>query len=142
MESIFGLCDTISMGKRTTGGLIRHYRQVAGWTQRELAVRIGMTDRRITAWESQGEEPGRDALTKLARVFGVGIGDLVGDRQTIDALVDQEVDALLSENPVDPAIDELQRQATEIIAALSRFPHKLDRWIVYGRGLVDGIERD
>lgn len=142
MENVFRVWHTVGMEKRTTGDLIRQYRQAAGLTQRELGQRIDITDRRITAWESQGEEPGRDALTKLARVFGIGIDDLIGNRDVIDQLVDRTVDALLPEDTEDPLLIKKRARAMEITDALARFPSKLDRWLVYGQGLLDGLDSD
>lgn len=142
MENVFRVWHTVGMEKRTTGDLIRQYRQAAGLTQRELGQRIDITDRRITAWESQGEEPGRDALTKLARVFGIGIDDLIGNRDVIDQLVDRTVDALLPEDTEDPSLIKKRARAMEITDALARFPSKLDRWLVYGQGLLDGLDSD
>lgn len=142
MENVFRVWHTVGMEKRTTGDLIRQYRQAAGLTQRELGQRIDITDRRITAWESQGEEPGRDALTKLARVFGIGIDDLIGNRDVIDQLVDRTVDALLPEDTEDPSLIKKRARAVEITDALARFPSKLDRWLVYGQGLLDGLDSD
>ena len=69
----------------TTGDLIRAARDERGWTQAELARRMGAElheveslVRSISRWES-GVEPKRRALRRAAAAFQVPVAELLGD---------------------------------------------------------------
>ena len=49
---------------------IERYRRVNGWTQAELAKRVGVTPNAVHAWEN-GAEPRASRLPKLAEVLGL-----------------------------------------------------------------------
>ena len=77
---------------------VRSLRKARGWSQLELAQRVGLSD----AWISRIENaivpsPRYDDLMKLAGAFDISIAELLGeDRDAIRELVDQITD--------DPAI--------------------------------------
>ena len=52
---------------------IRQLRQERGWSQLELAVRIGVSQSNITRWERGTVVPQRGHLLSLARAFGVPV---------------------------------------------------------------------
>lgn len=69
----------------TTGDLIRRSRDDRGWTQAELARRMGAEPhevaslvRSISRWEA-GAEPKRHALRRVAAAFQVPVFVLLGD---------------------------------------------------------------
>jgi transcriptional regulator with XRE-family HTH domain len=49
-----------------------------GWTQRDLAKKIGYTRSAVSAWEVGRNEPSHTDLVKLSEVFKVAVGYLVG----------------------------------------------------------------
>ena len=51
-------------------------RSAAGWTQTELAERIGVSRQSIVWWETGRAIPFGKNLIKLARVFGVDPGQI------------------------------------------------------------------
>ncbi len=68
------------MPKRT----IRALREAQGWTQLELANRLGVTPATVYTWERGKFDPRASQLRKLALAFGVRMDDLAlaGDEET------------------------------------------------------------
>jgi transcriptional regulator with XRE-family HTH domain len=60
---------------------LRHLRQSKGWTQSEVAQRMGSPVRanEISRWENAHVRPSEARLFKLAAIFGVEISYLFGD---------------------------------------------------------------
>ncbi len=61
----------LSASARSVGQRIRAARENAGWSQADLAVRMGRTQTAISYWESGRRLPGLDDLIELADVFGL-----------------------------------------------------------------------
>jgi len=59
---------------RATG--LRTHRDARGWTQRELAKRLGVTQNYIPALELGNRNPGPDLRQKLMDLFGADFEDL------------------------------------------------------------------
>ena len=55
---------------------IRELRQARGWTQLELANRLGVTPTTVFNWERGKYEPKASQLRALARAFGVSMDDI------------------------------------------------------------------
>jgi transcriptional regulator with XRE-family HTH domain len=59
---------------RTEIGLrIRERRRELGYSQQQLAERMGATQPRISAWEKGRREPGYDNLLRLTSALGVTV---------------------------------------------------------------------
>lgn len=59
---------------------IRLLRKQKGWTQEELATRMGYTDRSMIAKIEAGKvDLARSKIFEFAKVFGVSASDLMGD---------------------------------------------------------------
>ena len=59
---------------------IRELRKLNKWTQEELAVRMGYTDRSMIAKIESGKvDISQSKIIDFARVFGVDPGDLMGE---------------------------------------------------------------
>ncbi len=56
--------------------MIRRLREERGWTQLELASRLGVTPVTIYNWERGRTEPRVSQFRQLARLFGVSMDDL------------------------------------------------------------------
>ncbi len=56
---------------------IRQLREERGWTQLELAYRLGVTPVTIYNWERGRTEPRVSQFRQLARLFGVGMDEIV-----------------------------------------------------------------
>jgi len=65
------------MSKKAVGNNIRELRKQRGWTQVELAKRLGCTQGMITAYESGRKYPNIDRAIRLTAVFDVSLDRLV-----------------------------------------------------------------
>ena len=63
----------------TVGANIRGLRELSGWSQRELAEKLGVTRSAVSLYESGRAYPKMTILEKMAFVFGVSVADLVYD---------------------------------------------------------------
>jgi len=55
---------------------VKQLREQVGWTQLELAVKIGVTPTTISAWERGAYEPRASQLRALAEAFGVRMDEI------------------------------------------------------------------
>lgn len=81
---------------------IRRYRKERGMTQRELAERLGTTDKTASRWESGVQIPDAETVPALARIFDVSIGELYGEEKptaTVEAAVAGEIGEKVAEFP-------------------------------------------
>ena len=58
---------------------IRHYRKAQGWTQDQLAQRIGRSFSYVSHLEKGDYKPGRDVLLQLADLFHIEPSLLLAD---------------------------------------------------------------
>jgi HTH-type transcriptional regulator, cell division transcriptional repressor len=65
-----------TVGQRFAWNL-RIARRRAGLTQRQLAQRMGRTQRRIAEWESGRRRPRIDSITQLAEALEIEPGELL-----------------------------------------------------------------
>jgi transcriptional regulator with XRE-family HTH domain len=56
---------------------IRQLREERGWTQIELAARLGLHHSAVSKWERGVTLPAPDALLRLADLFSVSVAELV-----------------------------------------------------------------
>ncbi|WP_418718808.1 helix-turn-helix domain-containing protein [Candidatus Allofournierella merdipullorum] len=79
---------------------IKALRQARGWTQSELARRMGVTRNGINSWEQGLSMPSLSSLVELARTFSVTTDYLLGLEQlqtiNISGLSERDV-AILAE---------------------------------------------
>ncbi len=55
---------------------IRQLRDEHGWTQLELAIKLGVTPLTIYNWERGKYEPSASKLRAIAQAFGVSMDDI------------------------------------------------------------------
>ena len=73
---------------------IRELRKRQGWTQEELALRMGYTDRSsIAKIESGKVDLSRSKIIEFAKIFGVNPGDLMGEDGTDYILPGQDLES-------------------------------------------------
>ena len=104
---------------------IKNLRKIKGLTQYQLAVKSGLSQSNISAWERGAYEPLPDGLIKLADVFGCSIDYLLG-RESEDSMIVIEGEKVIPE--IGPA-DRIYNQLTD----KNKF-----RFLSYGQGLLDG----
>ncbi len=79
----------------TLGEKILSLRKARGWSQEELADRIGVTRQAVSRWESDSAKPDADKIIAVCKEFGVsadyllGLQPRKGPPETTGVLVDQ-----------------------------------------------------
>ncbi len=58
---------------------LKNYREAKGWSQGELARRLGVSRQTINAVETDKYDPSLPLALRLAKVFGVSVPDLFTD---------------------------------------------------------------
>ena len=66
------------MDQEKTGALIRRLRMEKGLTQRELAGRLGVSDKAVSKWERGLGCPDVSLLTAISQELGVGLDSMLG----------------------------------------------------------------
>ncbi|MBO5230245.1 MAG: helix-turn-helix domain-containing protein [Clostridia bacterium] len=61
---------------------IKNLRKEKGMSQEELAARLNVVRQTVSKWEQNLSVPDSDMLVKLAEVFGVSVGTLLGEETT------------------------------------------------------------
>lgn len=83
------------MDARKTGELIAALRKEKGWSQTELAERIGVTNKAVSRWETGRGYPDVELLPQLAKELGVTISELLeGERDPVTPKVDEQMEFL------------------------------------------------
>lgn len=74
---------------------IKDFRLKSGYTQQELADKVGITKAAISKYEKGQRQPRLEMLKKIAEVFGVNWTDLVSEeqRELEEAIQDAEADS-------------------------------------------------
>lgn len=72
------------MAERTMGELIAALRREHGMTQKELADRLGITDKAVSKWERNVSYPDTATLPKLSELLGVSVEELL-DAKSVPA---------------------------------------------------------
>ena len=62
------------------GARMAELRQAAGYSQRELAAELGISQRMVAYYEGETDYPPAGILPELARVLGVSIDQLLGTK--------------------------------------------------------------
>jgi len=60
---------------------IRELRCACGWSQVELAKRLGLSKQTVSNWENDNIQPSIEMLVRLSKVFGVSTDYLLGLEQ-------------------------------------------------------------
>ncbi len=62
--------------RRWSGAAVKRLRDARGWSQRELARRVGVARNTVARIETGNRRPSLALLERLARTFKVGMVDL------------------------------------------------------------------
>ena len=71
------------MENKTMGELIAALRRERNMTQRELAERLGVTDKAVSKWERDLACPDTLMLAPLAQTLGIGVEELLGAKAAV-----------------------------------------------------------
>lgn len=61
------------------GDNIKYYRKQAGYSQQQLALKLGITQGSVSLWENNRNDPDTNTLIQLARVFGIPVDSLTDE---------------------------------------------------------------
>ena len=75
------------------GKTIAELRKAKGWTQVELAEKLGVSDKAVSKWESEGGFPEITQLPVLASIFGVSIDYLMTGKKEEPAISLDDMDS-------------------------------------------------
>ncbi len=65
------------MEYRKVGGLLHQLRKEKGWTQKEMAQKMNISDKTVSKWENGNGCPDVSLLIKLSEIFSVDISKLL-----------------------------------------------------------------
>ena len=60
------------------GSVIKKYRKESGFTQEEMANRLGVTTPAVNKWENGNSKPDIDLLAPIARLLHISLETLAG----------------------------------------------------------------
>ena len=75
---------------------LKRYRREKGMTQQELADLLGVSNKTVSRWESEGGYPDIGMLVPLARALGVTVDDLLDGERPIRTLTRADWQSMLS----------------------------------------------
>ena len=101
------------LGKRITAS-----RKAKGWTQSDLALRLGVKEKTIVDWESETTEPRASRLANLAGVLGVPLLWLIAGGEQPPEIGSHDIDRsrVLSEQL--SQADEKLRELSDLLASI------------------------
>jgi len=97
---------------------IKRYRKEMGFTQEELAERLGITLGTISKWERGSSEPDLDYIMDLAEIFRVSVDVLIGFsmRGSDPEIEIERIEKIVSDRKIEEATEEYEK-------ALLKFPN-------------------
>jgi transcriptional regulator with XRE-family HTH domain len=82
------MAQKMSPNRSSIAKFIKEKRESLGWSQRELARRLGCPHATVQQWESEKTTPDTEKLSKLASLFGLHLSEFFaaveGDTNFID----------------------------------------------------------
>ena len=82
--------------EHTFGERLKKYRQEKRLTQQDLADLLGVSNKTVSRWESDGGYPDVSVLVPLARALGVTVDDLLDGEKPVRSLTRADYQSLLS----------------------------------------------
>lgn len=69
---------------------LRKWRESKHFSQKEVAISLGVAPPQISKWEAGVTEPSLENLIKLSDLYGITLDEIVGRAQSLDTLTSQE----------------------------------------------------
>lgn len=85
------------MDNKTTGRFIADCRKVMGYTQNQLAEKIGVTDKAISKWETGKGAPDISFLMPLAEALNVSVIEILNGRKIQSEKLTSEADLIVTD---------------------------------------------
>lgn len=86
------------MDAKVTGLFIVELRKRKGFTQKELAKKLGVTDKAISRWETGKGLPDTSLLKPLANILGVSVGELLSGKSIEAEQMKDQTDRIILES--------------------------------------------
>ena len=86
------------MDTNATGRFIAELRKQKGYTQKELAEKLMVTDKAISRWETGKGLPDTSLLKPLGDVLGVSVSELLSGRIIEEADMKDQADKIILES--------------------------------------------
>lgn len=86
------------MDKNITGRFIAELRKQKGFTQKELAEKLMVTDKAISRWETGKGLPDTSLLKPLGDVLGVSITELLSGKRIEEVDMKEQADNIILES--------------------------------------------
>ena len=90
----------------TMGEKILNMRKARGWSQEELADRVGVTRQAVSRWESGSAKPDADKIVAICDLFGVSTDYLLREQYSGEPI------GMIRQEKQETALGELFRQMT------------------------------
>ena len=101
------------MDAEATGRFIAQLRKQKGYTQRELAQQLGVTDKAVSRWETGKGLPDTSLLKPLGDILGVSVGELLSGKRIEEAQMKDQADAIILES-----LNYSRRMAAGVVRAI------------------------
>lgn len=101
------------MDANATGHFIAQLRKQKGYTQKELAKKLMVTDKAISRWETGKGLPDTSLLKPLGDILGVSVGELLSGKRIEEAEMKDQADAIILES-----LNYSRRMAASMIKAI------------------------
>lgn len=103
------------MNQQKIGAFMRELRLDKGLTQEQLAERLGVSNRSVSRWENGNNLPDLSLLLELAKLYGVGVDEILDGNRKETHMDEQTAEAI--EKVADYANEEKLR-LTKILRVL------------------------
>lgn len=80
------------MEEKTIGQIIREKRTAKGYTQEQLAEKVGVTPQAVSKWENDSAYPDIALIKRLAEILGCSVGELLGEEKETRMIASEKVD--------------------------------------------------
>ena len=105
------------MNQINTGKFIRNTRKEIGLTQRELAEKLGVSDKTISKWETGNGLPDADNMLPLCAALGISVNELL----SAEKLEGEVYKSRAEENMIDLMRQREQAKKNIILSCIIKF---------------------
>lgn len=90
-------------------------RKKYGYSQEELADKLGLSRQAVSKWERAEASPDTDNLICLAKLYGVSLDELLATEEDIDTIVEEQVKDNKEEAPAQEEVKEEKKDDRVVI---------------------------
>lgn len=88
------------MERKSMGSFIAALRKANGFTQKDLAEKLNVSDKSVSRWERDEGSPDLSLIPVIAEIFGVTSDELLrGERKPVEENISAKEDSIQKENP-------------------------------------------